>query len=159
RSMGFKFVFLWTDLALWALFVALAAYCWNVSRQPPLRSTWAQALRSGATLGAAAVLALFVLLSALDSVHFRRALPPVAGQAAGVTFYDTRTASLLDLLLARPLAMRETSYSAPLATHALFKQAVERNGTMVREVPRLDFGGAHLEDPGRDWAGDVVARI
>src|SRR5262245_40025477 len=150
--MGFKLVFLWTDLALWVLFAALAAYGWNVSRQPPLRATWAQALRSGATLGAAAVLALFVLVSALDSVHFRRVLPPVAGQAAGATFYDTRTSSLLDLLLARPLEMRETSYSAPLATHALLKQAVDRNGATVREVPRLDFGGAQLEDPDRDWA-------
>ena len=57
--MGFKLVFLWTDLALWVLFAALAGYGWNVSRQPPLRATWAQAMRSGATLGAAAVLALF----------------------------------------------------------------------------------------------------
>ena len=157
--MGFKFVFLWTDLALWALFAALAGYGWTVSRQPPLRAMWAQALRSGATLGAAAVLALFVLISALDSVHFRRALTAVSGQAEGMTFYDTRTSSLLDLLLARPLQMRETSYSAPLATHALLKQAVEREGATVREVPRLDFGGAHLDDPERDWARDVAGRI
>jgi peptide/nickel transport system permease protein len=157
--MGFKFVFLWTDLALWALFIALAAYGWNVSRQPLLRATWARALHSGATLGAAAVLALFVLVSALDSVHFRGALPALSGQAAGDTFYDTRTLSLLDLLLARPLQMRETSYSAPLATHALLKQAVERNGVTLREVPRLEFGGAHLEDPERDWGRDVAARV
>src|SRR5262245_59377138 len=100
--MGFKLVFLWTDLALWALFAALAGYGWSVLRQPPLRTTWGHALRSAATLSSAAVLALFVLVSALDSVHFRRALPPAPGQAAGVTFYDPRTESLLDLLLARP---------------------------------------------------------
>src|SRR5262245_12718346 len=157
--MGFKLVFLWTDLALWVLFAALAGYGWNVSRLPPLRATWAQAMRSGATLGAAAVLALFVLVSALDSIHFRRALPSVPGQAAGVTFYDPRTTSLLDLVLERPLSMREASYSAPLATHALIKQAVERDGVTVREVPRLEFGGAHLEDPERDWARDVAGRI
>ena len=80
---GFKFVFLWTDLALWALFAALAAYGWSMSRQPPLRATWARAMHDGATLGAAAVLALFVLVSALDSVHFRRALPAAPGQAPG----------------------------------------------------------------------------
>ncbi|MFI4929184.1 MAG: ABC transporter permease [Burkholderiales bacterium] len=157
--MAFKFVFLWTDLALWALFITLAAYAWHASRQPPLRATWGRAMQDGATLGAAAVLALFMLVSALDSVHFRHALPNASGQAAGVTFYDTRTVSLLDLLLARPLQMREASYSAPLATHALLKENFERDGAIVREVPRLKFGGAHLADPERDWAGDVLGRV
>ena len=76
-----------------------------------------------------------------------------------MTFYDTRTASLLDLLLARPLQMRESSYSAPLATHALIKENFERNGAIVRDVPRLAFGGAHLADPERDWAADVLGRV
>jgi peptide/nickel transport system permease protein len=157
--MSFKFVFLWTDLALWALFTALAGYAWHVSRQPQLRATWAQALRDGATLGAGAVLAVFMLISALDSVHFRGALSATQGQAAGVTFYETRATSLLDLLLARPLQMRETSYSAPLATHALIQENFERNGVMVRDVPRLVYGGAHLSEPGRDWASDVLGRV
>jgi len=99
--MPFKLVFLWTDLALWALFAALAGTAWHVSRQPLLRATWSRALRDGATLAAAAVLTVFMLLSALDSVHFRRALPPAPGQSPGATFYDTRTASLLDVLLWR----------------------------------------------------------
>jgi len=157
--MGLKFVFLWTDLALWALFAALAWYAWHASRQPPLRATWGRAMRDGATLGAAAVLALFMLISALDSVHFRHALPAAPGQAPGVTFYDTRTTSLLDVLLAQPLSMRESTYSAPMATHALLKQNFERDGVTVHEVPRLKFGGAHLADPERDWAGDVLGRL
>ncbi|HET7528580.1 MAG TPA: ABC transporter permease [Burkholderiaceae bacterium] len=157
--MPIKLVFLWTDLALWALFAVLAAYAWHAARQPPLRATWGKAMRDGATLGAAAVLAIFMLVSALDSVHFRRALPNAPGQAGGVTFYDPRTESLLDLLLTRPLQMREASYSAPLATHALFKENFERDGAIVREEPRLQFGGAQLADPQRDWAADVLARV
>ncbi|HEY6513196.1 MAG TPA: ABC transporter permease [Burkholderiaceae bacterium] len=157
--MAFKFVFLWTDLALWALFAAFALYGWRISRQPPLQATWSRAMRDGATLGSAAVLALFVLVSALDSVHFRRALPAAPGQADGVTFYDTRSDSLLDLLLTRPLQMRESSYSAPLATHALIQQNFERDGAIVRDVPRLEFGGAHLADPARDRDADVFGRV
>jgi len=156
---GFKFVFLWTDLALWALFAAFAAYGWRIARQPPLRATWSRAMRDGATLGAAAVLVIFMLISALDSVHFRGALSSAPGQARDVTFYDTRTASLLDLLLARPLQMRESSYSAPLATHGLIKQNFERDGAIVRDVPRLEFGGAHLAEPERDRAADVLGRV
>ena len=33
------------------------------------------------------------------------------------------------------------------------------SGRQAREAPRLQFGGAHLADPGRDWPGDVLARI
>jgi peptide/nickel transport system permease protein len=157
--MPFKLVFLWTDLALWALFGVLAAYAWQATRQPPLRATWGKAMHDGATLAAAAVLAIFTMVSALDSVHFRRALPSAAGQASGVTFYDPRTESLLDLLLARPLQMREASYSTPLATRTLFKENFERAGVSVRDEPRLQFGGAHLADPERDWAADVMARV
>ncbi|MBE7418589.1 MAG: ABC transporter permease [Ideonella sp.] len=157
--MGFKFVFLWTDLALWALIAAVSLYGWRVWRQPSLRATWRVALRDAATVGAGAVLLLFLCVTALDSVHFRRALPPAPGQAAGTTFYETRTESLLDLVLARPLAMRESSYSRPLATHGLLKQNLERNGQSVRETPRLQFGGAHLRDPEADWAGDIALRV
>jgi peptide/nickel transport system permease protein len=157
--MPFKFVFLWTDLALWALFITLVVYAWHASRQPPLRATWGRAMHDGATLGAAAVLAMFMLVSALDSVHLRRVLPPAPGQASEVTFYDPRTSSLLDLLLTRSLQSRESSYSAPLATHALIQQNFERDGVSVRAVPRLAFGGAHLADPERDWAADVFSRI
>src|SRR4029077_20548543 len=109
--MPFKFVFLWTDLALWALFITLALYAWHASRQPPLRATWGRAMHDGTTLGAAAVLAMFMLVSALDSVHLRRVLPPAPGQVSDMTFYDPRTSSLLDLLLARSLQSRESSYS------------------------------------------------
>lgn len=157
--MGFKFVFLWTDLALWALVVAVSVYGWRVWHQPGLRATWRVALRDAATVGAGAVLLLFMAVTALDSVHFRRALPPAPGQAAGTTFYETRTESLLDVVLARPLAMREASYSRPLATHGLLKQNIERNGQSVRETPRLRFGGAHLRDPDADWAADVAWRV
>ena len=55
--------------------------------------------------------------------------------------------------------MREASYSAPLATHALIKQNFERDGATVRELPRLAFGGAHLDDPERDWRPDVTRRV
>ena len=119
-------------------------------------------MHDGATLGAAAVLAMFMLVSALDSVHMRGALPPALGQAPDMTFYDTRTSSLLDLLLARSLSVRTDgtpSLRKPLATHALIQQNFERDGVSVRAVPRLAFGGAHLANPERDWVADVFGRI
>ena len=143
--MGFKFVILWTDVALWALFVAMLGYGWRVARHDALRTTWRRVLRDAPALCSALVLGLFVGVTALDSVHFRRALASSDGQAAGRTFYDNRTESLLDLLLARQLRMAETTYSAPLAYRAITKQTVTRDGQPVRELPRLiQIGRAHV---------------
>ena len=56
----------------------------------------------------------------------------------------------------------ERTYSAPLATHAYTKEAIElpAGGGMparqVRDYPRLKYGGAQLRDPERDWKSDVL---
>lgn len=165
--MAFKFVLLWTDVALWALFVALAGYTVRVLKNGNLRATWAKVLRDPAALCSGLVLLLFIGVTALDSVHLRRALaatPSGAGEtavghAAAPVFFESRTQSLLDLALARQLEMRETSYSQPLAYLAFGKQAVTRDGQSLREFPRLAFGGAHLTDPARQWFGDIVGRV
>ncbi len=99
---------------------------------------------------------LFVAVTLLDSVHFRRALQH--DQGSSQVFYDTRTESLLELLLSRQIAMRETTYSTPLATRGHTKESIEVEGKSVRDFPRLAFGGAHLKDADREWAGDVLGR-
>ncbi|WP_088280699.1 ABC transporter permease [Ideonella sp. A 288] len=154
----FKFVLLWTDAALWAMFASIAGYAWRVSRHDHLRATWRKVLLDPAALCAGLVLLAFMLLTAIDSVHFRRALPAEASRPGGQVFYDSRTESLLDLVLARQLAMRETSYSAPLAYRGITKETVTRDGQTLRELPRLLHGGAHLTDPEREWRADVATR-
>ena len=154
--MGFKLVVLWTDVALWTMVVALGAYVLHVRRHPNLRATWQKVAHDRAALCAGVVLALFVVVTLVDSVHFRRELP--ASDASLQVFYDTRTESLLDRVLARQIGMRETTYSAPLATHGHTKEPIELEGRMVRDFPRLQFGGAHLRDPASQWAADVLQR-
>lgn len=158
--MGFKLVFLWTDLALYALALALAAYVWRVLRQPSLQANWKKVLQDPAALSAGVVLLVFAGITALDSVHFRRALQPAAQGQGGsaVVYYDTRTLSLLDVVLARQIDMRETTYSAPLGYRGITKETATVNGAAVRVFPRLKHGGAHLADPEREWARDVALR-
>ena len=154
-----RIVVLWTDVVLWAMVLALAIYGWRIARSPHLRATWMKVLRAPSSLCAGIVLAAFALITLADSLHFRRALPPAAGAAAEApVYYATSTESVLDLLLARPIAMRESNYSAPLATVGFTKEPVERNGEVVRDHPRLQHGGAHLADPERDWLPDVLGR-
>lgn len=155
-----KIVLLWTDVVLYLMFAALIWYGWRIRVNANLRANWWKVLRDPAALCSGIVLVLFALVTMADSVHFRRALPPAAGAPAGTpTFYATTTESLLDVLLARQIAMRETGYSEPLAYLGLQKEPIERDGQPVRDFPRLKFGGAHLSDPQTQWAGDVAARV
>jgi peptide/nickel transport system permease protein len=163
--MPFKIVFLWTDIALWLMAVGLLVGAWRVFRHAPLRLQWSAVWRDPAALCASVVLTVMVVLTLVDSVHFRRELSieSVPAQATGAHFFETRTESLLDVLLAHPLAMNEATYSAPLATHGFVKEAVtakpgEPEGPARREHPRLKFGGAHLQNPESQWLGDVLMR-
>jgi peptide/nickel transport system permease protein len=154
-----KFVFLWTDVVLYLLVLALGWYAWRVRRNDNQRADWFKVVRDPAALSALIVLLLFAAITLLDSVHFRRVLPPAPGAAANApTFYSTTTDSLLDLMLARQYLMRETGYSEPLAWRGLNKEPLERDGQAVRDFPRLQHGGAHLADPVRQRGPDLAAR-
>jgi peptide/nickel transport system permease protein len=152
-----KPVLLWTDLALWLMAAALLAYAWRVRSNANLRATWQRVLRDPVAASAGVVMALFLLLTLVDSVHLRRALPTAEG---AVAIYDTRTLSLLDVILVRQIEMREVSYSLPLGTHGFNKESViDAGGAVRRDYPRLRFGGAHLADPAAQWAGDIATRV
>ena len=154
-----KIVLLWTDVVLYAMLLALVWYGWRIRVNDNLRANWWKVLRDPAAFSAAIVLAMFALVTVADSVHFRRALAPSAGAPVGTqTFYATSTESLLDLMLARQVAMRETGYSEPLAYLGLTKEPLEVGGTLTRDFPRLKHAGAHLTDPATQWVGDVLGR-
>jgi len=154
--MQFKIVFLWTDIALWGLMAVLCLYVLRIRAQATLRATWVRVLRDPVALSASVVMGLFLALTLLDSVHYRTALP---ANSEGAVFYESRTNSLLDKLLARQIAMRETSYSEPLSYRGFNKENLAAEGDVVRrDYPRLQFGGAHLKNPTQDWIGDVLGR-
>jgi peptide/nickel transport system permease protein len=154
----FKPVVLWTDWVMFALLLALVLYGVHVRRSANLRADWTRVLADAPALCSAIVLALFLLVTMLDSVHFRRALPGVASGPATAVAFDARTESLLDLLLARQVYGREASYSKPLDWQEFTRQSVTVDGQVTRSHARLKFGGAHLADPGRQWVGDLMAR-
>ena len=93
-----KFVLLWTDAVMWALVVAMLVYAGFVQRRAPLKASWARVFRDAPAFASAIVLALCLVVTLLDSVHFRRALPSSAAAGTAVA-YDTRTQSVLDALL------------------------------------------------------------
>jgi len=153
-----KFVLLWTDAAIWLLVAAAIVYILMVRRRPNLVASWRKVFADATALASAVVLIVGVVITLTDSVHFRAVLPAAAG-SSGAVAYDTRTQSVLDAILKRMVATRETTYSRPLAYESFTRESQEVGGKLERVAPRLLFGGAHLQRPQEQWAGDVAGRV
>jgi peptide/nickel transport system permease protein len=145
----------------------VAGFVWYVRGHEHLRAPWWRVAQTPAAMCALVLLVAFMLTGLLDSLHFRLALPAAQGTQAGKdanrdVAYAVEVKSALDLLLASIANRPERTYSAPLATHAYAKETVEatgadaKDGKQVRDYPRLTYGGAHLQDPQRDWRADVL---
>jgi peptide/nickel transport system permease protein len=153
-----KFVVLWTDGAIWLLIAALVAYTFTVLRKPQLAANWARVFRDAPALASSLVLVLCLLLTLLDSVHYRPRLPAAPGAPNAAPAYESRTRSLLDEALWDLIQARESTYSRPLSYLGFTKETLIVGGEVQRVAPRLQFGGRHLADPATQWLGDVAAR-
>lgn len=156
-----KIVFLWTDIAIFALFAATLIYAWHVSRSRNLRATWSRVARSAPAMCSAVVLSVFVVIGLLDSMHFQPRLPPVPGGPVNAApVYAPKVVSVLDALLEDTAFVRpEKTYSAPLDWLQFTKETIlQDGGAPTRDFPRLRFGGRHLTDPDLEWSGDVAQR-
>jgi len=128
-----------------------------VRRHEHLLAPWRKVAHSRSGMVAAVVLAAFVAVGLLDSLHFRPRLGDSA--AGGKTSYSVEVLSLFDVGAAHLRTRPEKTYSAPLATHLFAKETVELpDGGQARLFPRLVYGGAHLGDPENEWAWDVAKR-
>jgi peptide/nickel transport system permease protein len=142
------FVPLTTDILVWLLFAAIAAYFVYVLRQPHLLMPWRRVTQSAYGMSALVVLAAFIVVGLLDSLHYRPVLERKAGQDAA---YSTEVLSVFDAVATGLRARRERTYSAPFATRAYARETIEISGPggkprQAREFPRLSWGGAHLKD-------------
>jgi peptide/nickel transport system permease protein len=156
--MPFKPVILWTDALVYLLAAGLLVFAWHVWRHEHLLVPWRRVAHSASGMSALTVLAFFIAVGLLDTIHLRPAIEN-GGGGTNETAYSVEVLSLFDLL-ATPLRTRvEKTYSAPLATHLYAKETVELpDGGQVREFPRLKYGGAHLQDPEAERTTDVIRK-
>jgi len=142
-AFDFVPVFLWTDKLIFALLAGVLALVWFIRRQEHLRAPWGLVAQRPMAMGAALVLGVFVAIGLLDSLHYREKLPD---SPADKPQYSVEVLSIFDALVGELRTEQEKTYSAPLAMQLYAKEFVERDGTTVREYPRLRYGGAHLKD-------------
>ena len=155
--LPFMPVVLWTDALVFLLVAVILVFAWYVRRHEHLLAPWRKVAYSRSGMVAAVVLAVFVAVGLLDSLHFRPQLGD--GAAGGKASYSVEMLSVFDVMASHLRTRPEKTYSAPLATHLFSKETVDLpDGRQARLFPRLTHGGAHLGDPETEWAWDVGKR-
>ena len=156
--MPFTPVILWTDALVFLLVIIVLLCIWYVRGSEHLLAPWRRVGHSASGMASLTVLVFFIVIGLLDTLHFRPALDHKNAQGEAV--YSVEVLSVLDVLVEPLRSNVEKTYSAPLATHAYTKETFDLpDGSRVREYARLEFGGAHLDDPQRDHRRDIYVRI
>ncbi|MDH5512866.1 MAG: ABC transporter permease, partial [Gammaproteobacteria bacterium] len=152
--MPFVFEFLLTDILVFLLLGSIAAFVIYTLRHEHLRVPWRQVARRPMAMASLVVLATYVIIGLMDSVHYR---PLLEAPHQGEAVYSNEVLSLLDKA-AEPLRTRsEKTYSAPFAMQAYNRETVEYpDGRHAREYPRLIHGGAHVQRAD-ERAADIVS--
>lgn len=148
-------VILWSDALVFLLLAAGIATAWYVRRREHLLLPWRRVAQSATAMVSLLVLSLFFVVGLLDTLHYRAALPEKNG---GATVYSPEVLSVFDKLVTPLRIQTEKTYSAPLAVTLYAKESIsDVQGRVLRDYPRLRYGGAHLVDVAqRD--GDVLWR-
>ncbi len=148
-------VLFWTDALIFLLLCISIAAGFLIRRREHLRAPWRRVARRPVAMSALVVLAAFAVVGLLDSMHYRVRLAGDAEDAAKV--YSNEVLSVLDWIMTPIRERQEKTYSAPFATRLYAREAVETDdGNTVRIYPRLQHGGAHLDNPDLDQISDLI---
>ena len=153
--MSFMPVILWSDALVFLLLAAGIVSAWYVRQREHLLLPWRRVAQSATAMVSLLVLSLFLLIGLLDTLHYRIALPE---KNNGETVYSPEVLSVFDKLVTPLRTQTEKTYSAPLAVTLYAKESSsDARGNVLRDYPRLRYGGMHLTDvQSRD--GDVLWR-
>nr|WP_239190391.1 ABC transporter permease [Candidatus Nitrotoga sp. HW29] len=149
-------VILWTDVMIYVLLATVLTAALWIRKRPYLVLPWQRVAKDSVGMVSLLLLSLFVLVGLLDTMHYRAALPE---KSNGQTVYSAEVLSVFDALATGIKSRTEKTYSAPLAAYLYAKESMETSeGKILRDYPRLRYGGAHLVDPQRELLGDVLKR-
>ncbi|OIR02223.1 oligopeptide transport system permease protein OppC [mine drainage metagenome] len=142
--MSFTPVILWSDALVFLLLAAVVAGAWYVRRHEHLLLPWKRVAKSNVAMLSLLVLSLFIVVGLLDTLHFRMALPQTN---SGGKLYSPEVLSVFDKLVEPLRTHVEKTYSAPFALTLYAKESrTDAEGNIVREYPRLRYGGSHLSE-------------
>lgn len=134
-----KIVFLWSDIFVYCLLIVGALFIYTIFQSPPLVQAWRNILYRPLNMIAFLLLSFYIAIGLLDTIHFE--------DKAQTRITTHGMISMLDILIEPMILNPEKTYSAPFATHSFVKESrILPNGEIIRDYPRLTFGGVHLEN-------------
>mgnify|MGYP002630910737 FL=1 len=153
-----KPVILWSDALIYLLVISLAFFFYRLRKDPQTRERWAEVFSSRLGMVTFTVIAAYIMVALLDSLHFRRALENPEGVAVEQVFYDNKVTSVFDLLTGGMGDRFERTYSAPFALISFEKENLkDAAGEDIRDYPPLRHAGQHLQDPSQRGA-DILSK-
>lgn len=140
-----KLTVLWTDYLIYLLFILVLLFAIKAYADPELRKTWRKVIYRPLHIVALIILAFYAVIGLLDTIHLRETIQDQKENTTGII-------SLLDKMLQPMIQHTERTYSKPFAMHSFTKEAmITANGAVVRDFPRLQYGGAHLTSSSQKW--------
>jgi len=118
--------FLWTDILVWLLIVALVAWGYVISHSLQVQRQWRAIFKSSIALVSSIVLLVYLVFALLDSVHFHKAK-------------SSEIVSLLDMAFEHRIKETERTYSAPFASYEYTKSLIVKNGVSRQEYLPLKY--------------------
>ncbi len=152
EELGIKPVLLWSDALVFLLVIVLITFFYRLRNDPQSRDRWGQVFSSRLGMITFTVIMVYVGIALLDSLHFRRALPPPEGMQSSEVFFDNKVTSVLDVMLDGMGDRFERTYSAPFALKSFEKSNMDDGqGNMIRDYDWLNHAGRHLDQPSDKW--------
>lgn len=154
---------LFSDYLIWGTTLAATILLLLGLRNPLQRQRWQMILSSAPAMASSILLMVFLSVALLDSIHFRPLVeanplePEQPTTRSSVLRYAGSEISLLDQILTPLRSAQERTYSAPLAIFSYSKESIISADGIRRVYPRLEYGGAHLDDPDQHHA-DLIRR-
>jgi len=151
-------VYFWIDDLIFVLLSGIIFAVTYIRHKPHLRAPWREVFRRKLAMISLLVIAIYVCIGLLDSVHFRKPLE-AEGQIKQ-QHYSVEVRSVLDEILTPLRKHAEETYSAPFATHSYSKKMMlNAQGKPVRDYPRLEYGGAQLKNPAQRGQDILVTSL
>lgn len=136
-----------TDALIFLLLALAIVFACYAHRHEHVAEPWRRVVRSKTAMSSMVVLSFYIAIGLFDSMHFH---PRLSHASSGDTQYSSGVISIFDWMVGPLRTGMEKTYSAPLATHLAVKEPIEQpDGSLLRDYPRLFYGGAHLDDPAR----------
>ena len=135
------FVFLLTDIFFYIIIFSLGYYVYYVRKTKDILETWKHVFKSKTGIISIVVLAFFLLIAILDSIHFKE---KIENENNDLISYSSEIKSVLDLILLPTYQNAEKSYSSPFSSNLYSKETrILENNIEQRVYPKLLHKGNH----------------